>query len=63
MASVLSISIDTIATASMRQNYPKSVIHPIKYYCIHELDMTTDNRFKGIPVSLGGSCEDAGRKD
>ncbi len=63
MALVLAVYINTIATASMRQNHRKSVIHPIKYSIIHELDMTAGNRFKGIPDSLGGSCDDAGRKD
>ena len=63
MASVLAVYINTIETASMRQNYRKSVIHPIKYSIIHELDMTAGNRFKGNPDSLGGSCDDARKKD
>lgn len=63
MASVLAISIHTIAIASTQQNHRKSVIYPIKYSGIHKLDMMADNRPKEIPDSLGGSCDVAGRKD
>jgi hypothetical protein len=63
MASVLATTLYSIATASMRQNHRKSVTYPIKYSIIHEIDMTAGNMFKGIPDSLGGSCDDARKKD
>jgi hypothetical protein len=63
MASVLAISIYAIATASMRRHHRKNITHPIKDYIILELDMTIGNRLKGISDSLGGSCDDAGKKD